>query len=261
MTSVATVEKKPHAIVQLMESEESRAQITAMLPEGQTYERVMREFYNAAADNLDILKCEPASIVRAVSRAVSWDLVIGVTSFLVPRGGKLCAQQGFRGKIELMVRHRVVRLVDAQCVYAKEHFRYQQGTSPFIEHHPIMDPKVRGELIGAYAYAKISAYEVKIIVLSVQEVDEIRKKYSHQWKGGTLDAIPWYALKTCVHRLSKQIPMNSEMAKLLSDDDDEPGELPELPAPSAADQTLPPAPEVLDEREPSDEFDGFIPPF
>jgi phage RecT family recombinase len=224
MTSVATVDrndKKPTGIISLMESPEARRAITAMLPEGQTYERVMREFYLAAAENPDILKCEPASIVRAVSRAVSWDLVIGSTAFLVPRKGKLCAQQGYRGKIELMVRHRAARMVDAQCVYEKELFRYQQGTSPFVEHHPIMDPQKRGELIGAYAYARLSAYEVKIIVLSVEEIDDIRRQYSHQWKSGALGDIPWYALKTAIHRLAKQIPMSPKLSKLLTDDDDE----------------------------------------
>lgn len=265
MTSVATVPKTP-AIVQLMESDQAKAAITAMLPEGQTYERVMREFYLAAAENPKILQCEPASIVRAVSRAVSWDLVIGVTAFLVPRKGKLCAQQGYRGKIELMVRHRAARLIDAQCVYANEQFRYQQGTNPFIEHHPIMDPKQRGELIGAYAYAKLTAYEVKIVVLATEEIDAIRRKYSLQWNEGALDSIPWYALKTCVHRLAKQIPMSPKLAALMHEDEIEDEEAaperPTLPPPSAADETLDAPPSMMDEREPGDEEDeSLIPPY
>lgn len=273
MTSVATVPKTP-AIVQLMESDQAKAAITAMLPEGQTYERVMREFYLAAADNPKILQCEPASIVRAVSRAVSWDLVIGVTAFLVPRKErrddavpKLCAQQGYRGKIELMVRHRAARLIDAQCVYSNETFRYQQGTNPFIEHHPIMDPKARGELIGAYAYAKLTAYEVKIVVLATEEIDAIRRKYSLQWKDGALASIPWYALKTCVHRLAKQIPMSPKLAALMHEDEvedeQEAPERPTLPAPSAADETLDAPPSMMDEREPGDEEEDetLIPPY
>ncbi|HEY9467762.1 MAG TPA: recombinase RecT, partial [Vicinamibacterales bacterium] len=215
MTAVATTQKK-HPVVALMESDDARAAVTAMLPEGQTYDRVMREFYLAAADNPEILKCEPASIVRAVSRAVSWDLVIGTTAFLVPRKGKLCAQQGYRGKIELIVRNRAARLVDAQPVYEKEHFRVRQGTSPSIEHDRIMDPDARGRLVGAYAYARLSAFEVKIVTISAKEVDAIRMKYSHQWKVGKLDEIPWYACKTAINQLAKQIPTSPKLAKLLA---------------------------------------------
>lgn len=263
MTAVATT-KGRHPIVQLMESEDAKAKIMALLPEGQSFERVMQEFYLAAADNPDILQCEPASIVRAVSRAVSWDLVIGTTSFLVPRKGKLCAQQGYRGKIELMVRNRAVRLIDAQAVYANEHFRPQYGTNPSIEHTPIMDPKGRGALIGAYAYAKLSAYEFKIVVISAEEVDEIRQKYSHQWKSGKLDTIPWYALKTAINRLAKQIPMSPKLAKLLADDDEEAdiSDMVEEPliAPGSREERkilnagpVPHPDEMLDEREPGDE--------
>ncbi len=269
MTSVATTtEKREHPVVTLMKSNEAREAIAVMLPEGQTYERVVREFFLAAADNPKILECEPASIVRAISRAVSWDLVIGVTAFLVPRktkrtdaAPKLHAQQGYRGKIELIVRHRAARLVDAQCVYSNETFRYQQGTSPFIEHHPIMDPKKRGELIGAYAYAKLSAYEVKIIVMSADEVDAIRQQYSQQWntkwENGNqvkieLREIPWYLLARCVHRLAKQIPMSPKVAKLLTDDDDEPEEIPPEIARVETDVQTLPATRSIEERAPLD---------
>jgi recombination protein RecT len=208
---------------QLLTSPHAKAAIETMLPPGVTFARVMREFYNALADNPKIAKCEPASIVRAIAKAASWDLVIGDTCFLVPRKGKLCAQQGYKGKIELMVRHRAARLVHAEPVYKNEHFRYEQGTSPRIEHmpRPFDTPDERGPLVGAYAYAKISAYECKIVVLSKQEIDDIRREFSFEWKDGALDEIPWYAVKTAVHRLAKQVPTSPRLAQLLNDDVEE----------------------------------------
>lgn len=228
-------DRKAPTMLEFLMSDKARQAIMPMLPPGQTYDRIVREFLNAVADNPGIATCVPASIIRAISRAVSWDLEIGVTAFLIPRkakktdaAAKLTASQGYRGKIELMVRHRAARLVDAECVYANEHFRYEQGTSPFIEHRPIMDPAKRGELIGAYAYAKITAYEVKIVVMSHEEIDAIRQEYSQQWKtkweGGaqvpmSLEEIPWYCLGRCVHRLSKQMPMSGKLSAILAEDE------------------------------------------
>lgn len=219
-TAVATF-RDANALVLMLNDDTARATITPMLPEGVTYERVIREVYMVASDNPSILKCSGPSIIRAICKVESWGLVIGETAHLVPYKGICKAIQDYKGKIELMVRHRAARLIEAHCVYEKEHFVYKAGTSPVIEHWPIMDPQSRGELVGAYAYARITSYDFKAVVISKQEIDEIRRQYSHQWSGGTLDEIPWYAIKTAIHRLSKQIPKSEALAKALADDDDD----------------------------------------
>lgn len=212
----------------LLLSDQARAVIEPMLPEGQTYERIVREAINAKADNPDIALCEPESIIRAVSRAVSWDLEIGNTAFLVPRKDnksdeqpKLRAQLGYRGKIVLMSKPRgTAILVDAMAVYQEEHFRYEQGTNPFIEHRPKYDVKARGPMVAAYAYAKFGPYAQKIVVMSVDEIRAIQEKFSFQWKGRRLEDIPWYAEARCVHRLARQVPLTGKARLILSESDD-----------------------------------------
>lgn len=221
--------------VAILSSEEARTAIAPMLPEGVTLERVAREVQLAAMDNPDILTCAPDTIIAAVCKAVSWGLVIGETVHLVPVGGKLKAWQDYKGKIELMVRHRAARLVDAQCVYEHEPFEYELGLHPRILHHPILSLRDRGALIGAYAYAKLNQYDFKAVVLSTEEIDQIRRKSSRSWKNGPLSDIPWYALKTAIHRLAKQIPRSEALARALAEDDEDTDDLlvdaaPERPA-------------------------------
>lgn len=202
--------------------------IRDMVPEGQSLARVRREIINAVHENPKILKCDATSIVRAVSKAVSWNLVIGHTAYLIPRAPRrgetqmLTAMQSYHGKIELLVRHGAARLVDGHPVYKNEHYKSALGTNPWIEHYPMtLDPDGRGELVGGYAFAKITQTEFKIVEISAKEIDAIRKKYSQQWADGRLeDVAHWYVPKTAIHRLCKQIPMSSDLAQLLTDDDD-----------------------------------------
>ncbi len=241
------------AVVALLRSDEAKRAILPMIPpmpgfgpndKEAAYERVIREFLNAAGDNPGILDCEPGSIIRAISRAVSWDLEIGVTAFLVPRKdrnddpqAKLRAQIGYRGKLELMSSPRGPARygVDALVVYKNEHFRYEQGTSPFIEHRPMYDLEKRGPIVAGYAIARLSMYHNKIVVMSVEEVREIQQKFSQQWRNKPLESIPWYVEARCVHRLSRQVPLSGKTRLIMAEsaDAEEEADVIEEPAPRA----------------------------
>jgi len=198
-------------------SDEAKQQIMPLLPVGVALQQVVSEVNRAVAENPDILECTPVSIVMAVSTAVKWDLEIGYTVHLVPftvKGEKrLKALRDYKGDIELVVRSGAARKVDAKCRYEKEHFIHHEGTTPYIEHHPIGDPAARGKMVGAYAYAKLPHNEIKIAYLSVAEIDEIRRSKSKTWKDGELQ--PWYACKTMVHQVTKAIPKNPNLAPIL----------------------------------------------
>src|SRR5262249_31974798 len=127
----ANTERRIVTLKDVLEDQRARAEIAPYIPDGISYGRVMRDVFAAAHGNPRIKKCEPWSIIRAVARAVSWDLKIGDTCFLVPRYDdrakvtKLTAMQGYRGKIVILKRHHLVKHVNARCVYEGEHFRYQ----------------------------------------------------------------------------------------------------------------------------------------
>jgi phage RecT family recombinase len=198
-----------------------------LLPPGISLERIVSTIYQVVAENPELLECTPASLIMAVGRGVKWDLDFGETVHLVPFNVNLAkkgqtprwekrakAIRDYKGDIELVVGSGAARAVDAQCFYENEPFTYHQGTSPYIEHHPIVDEKKRGKMLGAYGWAVISQRSpLKVAVMSVAEIDKIRQEKSKSWKDGPVP--DWYARKTMVHQVTKSIPKNPRLAKVL----------------------------------------------
>lgn len=224
-TAVATTDKK--GVTALILSDEAKARIVPLLPHGVDIARIAGEVNLAVGMNPEILQCTPASIIRAVGRAVTWDLTIGETVHLVPfnvnvapKGQepkwekRLQAIQDYKGKIELIIRAGAAKSIDTQVVYAKETFEYEGGTEPFLRHKPATKLQDRGELLGAYAIADHGFNRKPTIRwMLLSDIDAIRKKHSKQWKNDACP--PWYAMKTAVHQLAKLLPKNPRMAAVL----------------------------------------------
>jgi phage RecT family recombinase len=206
-------------------SPEAKAQIVPLLPHGVSLDRVVSTIHQVVAENPEILECTPESIIMAVGRGVKQDLEFGDTAHLVPFNVNIAKKgerpryekrakmlRDYKGDIELVKRAGAARDVQAHCFYANEPLKYEQGTSPYIEHHPIVDEKNRGKMIGAYAYARIDVHTLKIAVMSVAEIEEIRQAKSKANKEGPL--LPWYAKKTMVHQVTKDIPKNPKLREV-----------------------------------------------
>jgi recombination protein RecT len=220
-TAPAGVALTRSRVAAILLTDEAKQQIMPLLPPGVAIQVVVSEVNRAVVENPELLECTPVSLIMAVSSIVKWDLEIGQTAYLVPFKTKVGdryekrakALRDYKGDIELVVRSGAARKVDAKCVYANESFKYEEGTQPYIEHHPITDPAKRGEMLGAYAYAKLGRYELKIAFMSVSEIDEIRQAKSQSWKAGVLPA--WYAKKTVIHQVTKSLPKNPALAEVL----------------------------------------------
>ncbi|MFL5481117.1 MAG: recombinase RecT [Gemmatimonadaceae bacterium] len=238
-------------------SDDAKRQIIPLLPHGVSLERVVSTIHQVVAENPEILECTPASIIMAVGKGVKQDLEFGETIHLVPFNVKVSkkgepdrwekrakALRDWKGDIELVKGSGAARDVDAQCFYEKEHFIYHQGTSPFIEHHPIVDPAARGKMLGAYAWALISQRQpMKVVVMSVEEIDKIRQEKSKSWKQGEMPG--WYARKTLIHQITKALPKNRKLAGVIQQFDAE-------DIPEAEYEIVAPAPETVTARAAAD---------
>lgn len=239
----SSVERAKTKELKDLTTEKARRLIEPMLKNGVTYERVLSECYFAIQKNPKLMECTGESMIMAVAQCAAWDLEIGVKAHLVPfnvkvkvpdgRGGekeewqsRCQAIRDYKGDAELVIRCGAARSVDAYNVYSNETFEYELGSAPFIRHRPILDPGKRGQLIASYAVARVGTHDVKIIVLSRDEVDEVRRNHSKQWKTHwvkgqqvewTLEEIPWYGPKTCVHRVVKLLPTNARLATLIKE--------------------------------------------
>lgn len=238
-TALSVTRQKVHAI---LTSEEAKRQIAPFLQPHTSIERVIATINQVAVENPEILECTPESIILAVAKGVDWDLKFGETVYLVPFNVNLAKKgqparwekrakpvRDYKGDVELVRRSGAARSVGAHCFYAHEHFIYHQGTAPYIEHIPIVDEQKRGKLLGAYAWALVSQRApLHVVVMSVAEIDKIRKEKSKSYKDGPLeDYAPFYPVKTAVHQLVKLLPKNERLRQLDREFEREEQEIPE----------------------------------
>lgn len=202
--------------------------ITPFLPKGVSYEEVCAEASHAISINPELRECTPSSLLRAIGRCAQTGLIIGETVHLAifnvkvkvkgepDRWEKRCQRIiGYNGEIELIIRAGSARSVYAEPVYQAEieegRFKYEQGTEPRILHRPIMSPSDRGPLAAGYAVAKINQHDVRVVVQSLEEIEEVRKLSKMCSPEKVPECPPWWAKKRCVHLLAKQLPMNPRM--------------------------------------------------
>lgn len=225
-TAIAPRTEEKKGIAGVLARDDAREMITPLL-RGASYDQIMSEVRLAVSKNPEIALCTPASIITAVAEAVSSGGIIGKDVHLVPfnvnvapKGApkkwekRLQSMTDYKFEAKLIVGTGAARAVDAYCVFEHETFEYEAGSSPFIRHVPIVDPKVRGRMIAVYAVARLSHSMVKIHVMSIDEVDVVREKFSRQWNDGPCP--PWYAMKTAIRRLAKLLPSNPKLAALLA---------------------------------------------
>lgn len=269
MTAVATIKK--HPVVELMESDAGRKYILDFLPEGVKLERVVASVLLAIAnDNKGLLaQCTAKSLVLGVARIQQWGLELGVTAYLLPfKDGETHEYEAtpvaaYTGLAELMVASGAVRHVETHVVYQGDQFEYRLGLEPKIDHLPA-NPRAKGAPITfAYCILHLPFSRFAFDVMNAADIDEIRQKYSKQWKTGPLPA--WYAKKTVVRQVAKLVPKNPRLAKILAVMEQEREVEFDVIPDAKKIEALRDEDEIVlpeDEREPGDEEgEGFTPPF
>lgn len=224
---------------------------------GATFELIMAETFWAVQKNPQLAECTPASLLTAVMRAASWGLQIGEKAHLVPFDVKVPGTESdymkqaqairdWKGDIDVMVHSGAARKVNPQVVYQNEvpSFEYIQGSNPDAFHRPIWDSSKRGPIALAYVVAHTSQTQRHVRVMDRAEIDAIRKGYSKKWVTKwvdnrkveiSLDEIPWFAKKTVVHQIVKELPTSIAQQRLVAEFDEEDSI---VPVDSAAEEAL-----------------------
>ncbi len=218
MTAIATIDdtKRP-AVVQLITDPRTAALLTPLLPNGMTLDRIATEVFFAAKREPKLMDCTPESVVRSVATALQRGLAIGETIHLVPmsvKGTLTCqAWNDYKGDIELVLRTGVCHDITANPVFEKEDFEYREELEPVLRHVPSKDG-ARGDLIGAYARARIRYGYYKVKWMTIDQIEAIRAKSKSWGPKDVAKCPPWYAVKTAIHALTKQLPKNPRFTEL-----------------------------------------------
>lgn len=194
--------------------------IASLAPRGFTPAHYAASLSLHLQKNPDLLKCSPASIAQGILRVAQTGLELGVSCDLLPFLGKNPTCQfnpRYNGLVELALASGV-RAINADVVREDDTtFEFEKGTEFKLRH--VRGPG-KGKIVWAYAIAQVKIGSFVFEVLSREEVDQRRARYSKQWKTQSLDEIPWYAIKTAIRVLSKLLPKNPRFAAALAFDAD-----------------------------------------
>ena len=218
----------------------------ALTGTGISPKRFVRVIMTAVNINPDLLSCDRRSLMNAAMRAASDGLVPdGIEGALVPFEGKVTWMPMITGIRKKVRRSGEITTWDVTAVFARDHFDYELGDSPFIRHKPYMAPELErgadeddaaynkrlrlhldhGPLTHVYSVATIKGGDKSRDVMTRAEVELVRDTYARKNCKGEFSpawrrSFAEMAKKTVGRRHAKQLPMSTDVLNLLSRDDE-----------------------------------------
>lgn len=219
--------ERRNSLNRLLTGDGFKKQLALALPRHLTPDRVLRIALTAANKTPKLFECDPNTILASVMDCSQLGLEPdGRKAHLIPfndsKKGMICQLIiGYQGYIDLAYRHPLVRGIRAKAVFEKDHFIYDEGLHPRLEHTPSAEDDP-GPLVYAYAICDIGENGHTFVVLSRREVMKAKKSsrgsdsvYS-PWR--THEAEMW--VKTAIRRLAKFMPSSTELTEALQIEDD-----------------------------------------
>jgi recombination protein RecT len=214
----------PQSVLAVFDNAAFRNQVAAALPRHIGVDSMMRIALTEVRMNPDLQKCTVPSFMGALLKAAQSGLRPGMfgEGWIIPRwNGRLGSmeaqfQPGYMGLAQLAYRSGEVAEVHAVAVYAADHFRYQLGSDPKIEHEPDMEAEHANEdIVAFYAVVKLTNGGKLLKVMRRSEVDEVRDRFAPRTRAGKLVG-PWttdyepMGCKTVLIQALKLAPKDSE---------------------------------------------------
>lgn len=176
----------------------------------QRFETVM---LSALTSNPKLLRADTATLVQAIREAAMWDLEPdGVDAVIVPFWNSRRSvyeadfQPTARGYVRVLYRSPKVLFVDADVVYANDHFEYEKGANPRLVHRPLVFGD-RGERLGAYALVQLDSGFVRPVVLNAAQIEARRRVARDSEKGPWADWVDEMWRKTALRSIMSIIPV------------------------------------------------------
>ncbi len=220
---------KPKTILDVMMKHKESFEMA--LPKHLDADRLIRLAVTEFRKNPMLKECTPESLLGAVMQAAQVGLepdALG-SAYLVPYYNKnkdvkeVQLQIGYKGLIELVRRSGQVTSIVANEVYENDEFDFEYGINEKLYHKPTMDAD-RGKLKCFYAYARFKDGGHAFTVMSVEQINQIRDKFSKSQKNGKHFG-PWadhyesMAKKTVIKQLVKYMPISVEIQNQITRDE------------------------------------------
>ncbi|WP_324695436.1 recombinase RecT [Novosphingobium sp. RL4] len=187
-------------------------QFKAALPAHVTVEKFSRVAMTAIQNNPQLQNADRSSLFGAVVRLAQDGLLPdGREAALVMFGNKAQAMPMIAGILKKIRQSGDVSYVSAQIVYENDRFKWSLGFDETIEHEPAPLDQEPGEPIAAYAVAVLKDGSRLLEVMRKSEIEKVRA-VSRAARNGPW--VQWWgemARKTVMRRLSKRLPMSTDL--------------------------------------------------
>jgi len=203
-------------IKSLINSDQMRDQFARALPKHLTPERFARIAITAMSRTPKLMQCSPASVMKCLLDLSAVGLEPdGRRAYLIPYGTDATLIISYMGLVELIRRSGDVISIRAETVCEKDGFTWTNGNV----NHSVNWREDRGNIQAVYAEAVMKSGERQSAVMTLAEVNAIRDRSKSGSSGPWKTDYAEMAKKTAVRRLSKMLPLSSEVMEHVSKDD------------------------------------------
>lgn len=208
---MATAANNPVAVIR-QNLEVMAPQFKAALPAHVTVEKFSRVAMTAIQSNPQLQNADRASLFGAVVKLAQDGLLPdGREAALVVFGNKAQAMPMIAGILKKIRQSKEVSKISAQVVHENDHFKVVYGFDEDVEHSPPPLDQPRGKPIGAYATAVLKDGSRLLEVMSLEEIEKVRKVSRASGNGPWVQWWGEMARKTVMRRLSKRLPMSTDL--------------------------------------------------
>lgn len=217
MTTALTPVKQ---VCQAIASPDFKATLQQALPPNVSIDRFIRTALTGIQQNPAVCEADRQSLYLAIQRCAGDGLLPdGREAALAIYGGKVNYMPMVLGIIKRLATAGIT--IDAQVVRENDTFEQEFGDDARIVHKAPRLGQDRGELIGAYAIAKLPNGMVMREVMDKDQIEQVRMA------SRSANGVPWkqwydeMARKTVLRRLAKRLPiLDASVADTFAADDD-----------------------------------------
>lgn len=212
------IQKKPgKEIRDLIQSDVFKTQIALALPVHLTPDRFARIALTALTKTPKLLDCTKESLLRCLMDCSSLGLEPnGRDAHLIPYGNVCTLIVDYKGLIALARRSGDVAIFRAELVKEFDTFAWDNSRVT----HGIDWRNDRGKTQAVYSYVKFADGNEDWEVMTLAEVEAIRKRSKSGNSGPWVSDFDEMAKKTAIRRHSKRLTLSPEFADALEKDDD-----------------------------------------
>lgn len=208
---MATAANNPVAVI--------RQNLTAMAPEFRAalpahvpVEKFTRVAMTAIQNNPDLQGADRRSLFGAIVRLAQDGLLPdGREAAIVLFGNKAQAMPMIAGVLKKIRQSGDVSYISAQIVYANDRFKWTLGFDENVEHEPAPLDQEPGEPVAAYAVAVLKDGSRLLEVMRKSEIEKVRQVSRAKNNGPWVQWWGEMARKTVMRRLSKRLPMSTDL--------------------------------------------------